>query len=123
MFYLTIDGDRVGDRLERYILDENIEMANVLSKSITEAIDSIVKSLGEESHLLFKGGDSAIIILSELPNLDRLKTHLWSKPLTFSCGVSDSIRGAWMALKIAKVSRPSIVFYFNGDIEKHTLYG
>ena len=122
MIYLAIDGDRIGDHLERYFLTEDLDAARQLSDLIKERLDDIASVIGETGDELFKGGDSVLIKLDTLPEMNQLKSILWDHKIVFSCGISDSIRGSWLALKMAKVTRPSIVSYFKNEIDLNIEY-
>lgn len=115
-FYLAVDGDDVGHRLEYYILLNQIEALSDFSGSFESAMTWLVRKLIVEfgAVIVFSGGDNLVARLgSGKPTaevIDALRSE-FSKiaQITLSIGLGGSLREAYLALKLAKVSGKNCV--------------
>lgn len=106
--FLAFDGDSIGKRLELYLLENREGDIRSFSAVVANAIHEIGATIeANGGELIICAGDS---VLAKLPNnkeLNSLVAHC--EKLFFertgsqiSSGVADSLRGALIALKIAK---------------------
>jgi minimal CRISPR polymerase domain len=101
MLYLAIDGDRIGEFLERLILLEDLEGVRQFSLLVTRAIATIQDYLEESGcEIIFSAGDGILAIVND--ELDINQLPLQHGLITFSVGVSSNLREALLALKTAK---------------------
>ncbi len=110
MVYLLLDGDSIGDSFELLYLDEKIESAVTLSRSISDAISRLAVTLeaqGASIHIA-AGDDVLATIPDELITSGALdssiKEFLISTGHTLSGGVGDSLAQASENLRRAKLS-------------------
>lgn len=103
--YVYIDGDGVGEKLEGYIIDNDLRRAADLSLRINENLLEMLSGLrAAGAEVLFAGGDNVFAQL----DLDReLLHHLlnaflnWTG-ITASAGVGTTPAEAFLALRAAK---------------------
>ena len=101
MLYLAIDGDRIGELLERLLLTEDLGGARRLSETVNFAVSVIGEALKRQGcELVFAAGDGVFAVASQ--DVDVAAVPLHHGVLTFSMGISDSPREALLALKVAK---------------------
>ena len=105
--YVSVDGDNIGDILEKHLINNNLDSAKKLSQSILEWIDNLSKFITDElnGEILIKGGDSLLCTIEEDKlNLfiKKIKEIQKNYPFTCSVGVGKSCRESFLALKIAK---------------------
>ncbi len=116
--YFAIDGDRVGSKIELYLLQNDEQGLASFSARLTAAIDSAARSLEERGcTIIFVGGDS---ILAKAPAsvLDRVEVLPQMPGITFSRGIGNTCRDAYLALKYAKShGRARTVAFCGGDFE------
>ena len=102
--YMAIDGDDVGSRIERFLLEDDADSASRLSCKISRALNAsvrILRSHGLEvvmhagDNLLASGGKEAID-----RSLKELRKVRW--PGTLSVGIGNNTSDAYLALKYAK---------------------
>jgi GTP cyclohydrolase III len=109
--YIAIDGDDVGNKLEFFILMNQLGQLKSFSESFAESFcwleDRLIENLN--ANLIFSGGDNLLADVednNELVNkLDLFKSDfLRQSGCSLSIGLGASAREAYMALKLAKVS-------------------
>lgn len=113
MIYLAIDGDDVGREVERLVLSGALDELERFSAALEARISQLSSALCElGGEVKLKGGDSVLAVFSSHVAHAELFTAL--SPLlapregvTFSVGLGESPRGAWLALKVAKTFKPA----------------
>ncbi len=110
--YCSIDGDRIGARIEVKLLQKNLAEAKELSERVNAAMQEIIdciKAAGGE--IIFWGGDSIFAefderfdesLLDELPQLFFERTGC-----TISIGTGDTPLKAYLKLKRQKIEKGS----------------
>ncbi|MES9538122.1 mCpol domain-containing protein [Actinomadura sp. NPDC000600] len=108
-WFLALDGDDIGRRLEMFMVTEDMaglrEFADTFDKLLTHLLDSIKQN--DAIEVLLQGGDSILLLLpeSELLAVVNLVTSISSNTgYTFSGGYAKTLRGAYIALKLAKAA-------------------
>ena len=125
-FYIAIDGDDVGRRIERLIVNNQTHQLSKFSTQYEYAMDWLEKIL--ESNLktqtIFKGGDSLFAICSEKQpfaiksSLEALRKDFYNlSKMTLSMGIGSSPREAYFALKLAKAQGKNRIILFSESLE------
>lgn len=103
--YVYIDGDGVGDKLEGYIINNDLQRAAELSTRINENLKEMIATLlARDVEIFFAGGDNVFACL----DLDRellhrlLNSFLNWTGITASAGVGTTPAEAFLALRAAK---------------------
>lgn len=106
-WFLALDGDDIGRKLELFMLTNDIESLSTFASAFDSTINSLVQSACgiDGVDLVLFGGDSVML---KVPD-SALKSVLniikgASGQFTFSGGYATSMRGAYLALKLAKTS-------------------
>jgi len=110
LIYVRLDADRVGEKLELFLLEGNISEAGELHRSVQSAMEKLRHRVEEEGlKVLFSGCDDALFscpssryrreFLEELRGcfLERTRCSL-------SCGVGFTVTEALQNLRIAKLA-------------------
>lgn len=110
LVYLLADGDRIGDRLELFLLEGNIDGAVALSGRLHRALARLVSSLKEElnGQILFTGGDDVLAAvpatLASSEGCEALQSvYQEACGCTLSVGVGRTPQSAVDALRRAKL--------------------
>jgi GTP cyclohydrolase III len=100
-WYYCFDGDRIGERIELYLMKGDLKSANTFSSVVRECMDDISSIMKKQGAVcLFRGGDSLIfgsikaIISEELPTK--------FEAISFSVGVGSKLESAILSLFKAK---------------------
>ncbi len=119
-WYVALDGDGVGDHLERCILEEDEGGAHELSLAVNKLIRELTQLLEAwGGRVLISGGDSVLARFDASPDSQLLRVlAATDDPVTISAGIGTSMRHAWMALKYAKSMKPAVVRYHEGTFER-----
>jgi GTP cyclohydrolase III len=107
-FFIAIDANEIGKKIEKYILNEQHEelekFSNEMVKSVADTKNYILNHGGK---VFMAGGDN---VLAEIPAdivtviLDYVRTLNMNAGYNFSVGVGIGSSGAYVALKYAKVN-------------------
>ncbi len=104
MMYIILDGDDIGLKIEKSIMENDA----INLKQINEDIKKIVKILSlylvnEGFEIIFDGADG-IICKGDKINIINLSDFVKKKclPYTFSIGVGDNLKKSFLALRYAK---------------------
>lgn|SRR5919199_5891439 len=104
MMYIILDGDDIGLKIEKSIMENDA----VNLKRINEDIKKIVKLLSlylvqEGFEIIFDGADGIIGKGDEI-NIKNLSEFVKEKclPYTFSIGVGENLKKSFLALRYAK---------------------
>jgi Cu/Ag efflux pump CusA len=121
-FFVAIDGDLVGRKIEKLIISNALEELVQYSHSINDSVENIrlvADSVGGKTYL--QGGDSLLIEVSSyksfIEEFDAIRIKLAA---TFSVGIGKNVVEAYLALKFAKsVGHGSIVLVevLDGELE------
>jgi|SanBayMetagenome_1026888.scaffolds.fasta_scaffold07997_3 minimal CRISPR polymerase domain len=124
-FFVAIDGDLVGRKLEKLIisnrLDELVEYGHSINKSI-DNIRVIADSIGGKTYL--QGGDSLLIEVKSYQSfIEKFILIHVGLAVTFSVGIGKNAVEAYLALKFAKSAGRGLIILvevINGEFEfKH----
>lgn len=116
---IAIDGDNVGDILELYILDEQIQelenFSHALKNRFQWLVNELCDLLGAKIHLL--GGDSILASLEytqeAIKIIEKLRADFHQDKLpTISVGIGNTFREAYLALKYAKLRGKNCLITF-----------
>lgn len=108
-FYVFLDADKVGDRLELFLLKGSIPEAEQLHESVQTALKEIRSRVqGEGFDVLLSGCDDVLFSgpspLYRRDFLEELRAFfVKATRCTLSCGVGLSIADALQNLRIAKL--------------------
>ncbi len=110
--YCSIDGDRIGARIEVKLLQENLAEAKELSDRVNAAMREIVERIkATGGKLIFWGGDSIFAEFDEGfdENLREELSQLFSERTgcTISIGTGNTPLEAYLKLKRQKIEKGS----------------
>ena len=120
MVFLLVDGDDVGGRLERHLLQNNVAAFVATSNAIDFAIRSLVLVAEEIDGVraISIGGDSVLFEAAE-ESVEALSAALASSQnvggFSFSVGVGPSLRECYLGLRMAKTSGKGKIVRFSED--------
>jgi minimal CRISPR polymerase domain len=108
-WYLAVDGDDIGRRLELCMVTNDIEALSAFASSFDSAVNSMVDYLRgvDGVDVILFGGDSIMMkVRDEMLDLALRAVNETGrdKGFTFSGGYASTMREAYLALKIAKAS-------------------
>jgi hypothetical protein len=99
--FLAIDGDRVGETLERLILLEDLAAVRRFSDAVAAAVRTLKDFLvGQGCDIIFAAGDG--LLAASRTVLDLSSITLRHGELTFSIGAASRPAESLLALKVAK---------------------
>lgn len=117
MMYAYIDGDDIGLRIEHSFMDNN----EVTLKNVNDNVKVIVEKIttyliGNNAKIIFSGADG-IICKSETLDVREIIRFIRtnSEDITFSIGIGNCLRDAFLALRYAKSSGKDIVALYNNN--------
>lgn len=104
--YIAIDGDNIGKKLEKYILNENMNKLNEISLYISNRIANIEKLIiNFEGQVFMSGGDNILALIPD-SSINDFIAHINNinklNDIKFSVGYSSQIKSTYFALKYAK---------------------
>ncbi|NUP20852.1 MAG: mCpol domain-containing protein [Streptomyces sp.] len=109
MTFVIIDGDDVGNKVEKHILSNDVANFIELSRTINLTLERLAGRLAELPgvSLVHAGGDSILIEIADA-SVDLMSETLRKEQapgaLTFSAGVGSTLRQSFLALRMAKSS-------------------
>lgn len=121
MKYIYIDGDNIGLSIEQSFLNNEEQNLREINQNVISAISKISDFLVENNcEIIFAGADGVIAKGININNENLLKfTRSVCNDLTFSIGISDSLKGCYIALRYAKSESKNILTeYSNNTIFK-----
>ena len=118
--FISIDGDNIGKKLEKFIFLGDIHGLNKFSCTIStkvQSLSTLITELGGEVHIA--AGDNLLASISEhssdkvLLSVKKINTQEFA----FSVGFSQDIKACYLALKYAKTlgSRHFVQATLNGQ--------
>jgi len=123
VWVVAIDGDNIGNIIERHILLNQVDELDQISNKIKSIFNNFQIILDKEFQtdpayrIVLNGGDSIMFFISDRnlqKALDCVVQYFFKSdlPFTVSVGISMSPRKAYLALKFAKsVGKNKIVLY------------
>ena len=111
----------IGRKIEKYILDEELEELSVFSRQLSVTVNRIEDSvLSMGGRVYMAAGDNVLAKISR-ENVEELviswKSMMPEKLFTFSVGIGNTPAEAYLAIKYAKVCGRFAVFYRDGGFE------
>lgn len=111
-FYVLGDGNHIRERIESYLLSNDLESVSKFSQSLTTAITEI-KELAISSmnaQVILAGGDDILLSVSREKYRKELiqklqQAFLATTGITISFGVGNTIEAAYINLRRAKASK------------------
>jgi hypothetical protein len=104
--YISIDGDNIGKKIEKYILNEDLLGMKEFSYQIAQSIrtfERVIKETGGDVYI--SGGDNILAFVKDnyVNNIIQLVNELNSKKtFSFSVGLAYTIQDVYLALKYCK---------------------
>lgn len=120
--YAYIDGDNIGLLIEKSFMDNNERKLQEVNNNVRKIVKSITFFLKEQKlDIIFSGADG---VICKGENIDGIVLHNYiksiSKKITFSIGIGNNLREAFLALRYAKSNNKNVVFeYYNNSFIQH----
>ncbi len=114
LIFVSIDGNNIGKRLERYILSERFDDLKSFSHRVSTAISNLSQFVvGLGGTVLMSGGDNilAMVPKNEWNSLKRFFDGVQTQEIPFAMGVGRNARASFLALKYAKATEADCVVY------------
>ena len=118
MFYITIDGDDVGQKITAAYLNNDIESLNRINHLVYEKTHLIASYLSEQGFsIMFCAADGVAGFIDTLSinqtSLFNEITNLVGNEITFSIGTGKSMRESYIALLAAKSNGKKQLFNYS----------
>jgi hypothetical protein len=114
--YISIDGDDIGRKITSYYLSNNIidlkEFSSALKIS-TDGISIFLSSVGFD--ILFCAADGVVASIDSEVSFEKLFEEIGKlapEEVTFSAGVGENLREAYIALMSAKSNGKNTLHYY-----------
>ncbi|BCB85856.1 mCpol domain-containing protein [Phytohabitans suffuscus] len=109
IWFLALDGDDIGRRLELHMVMEDADGLRAFASDFARVLDQLLHYIDVNPliDMLLHGGDSLLLTMpeSEIQNVSNfLHTSVEGTGFTFSGGYNNTMRGAYLALKLAKAT-------------------
>ena len=119
MKYGYIDGDDIGLRIEKCFMVNDENQLHAINEEITSLIFKISNFLKNEGCSIIFSGADGIIFKNENPNALKIYRYIKSihTSVTFSIGVGNSLREAFLALRYIKANGKDGVAILEDDFE------
>ncbi len=118
MKYIGIDGDNIGDRLEFFLLESQEESIRSFSQEVELHLKKIWHALQQiNAQMILCSGDSLLckVEVIDAVLLRKAITSERTSGITFSAGIGETLKDAYIALKYAKASgKNKIIYLENG---------
>lgn len=121
-FFVAIDGDLVGRKIEKLIISNKLDELLEYSHSINNSVDNIrliADSLGGKTYV--QGGDSLLIEVKSYQSfIEKFIAIHSGLAATFSVGIGKNVIEAYLALKFAKSAGRGLIVLvevINGEFE------
>jgi GTP cyclohydrolase III len=119
-FFLAVDGDNIGSKLERLILLGELEELRAFSKSFAAGLAALENAFAHTfaADIIFAGGDNFLASCNSSDfDTESLKTFVrdfeMSVGQTVSIGVGETPFEAHIALKLAKCTGKNSIRYYH----------
>jgi GTP cyclohydrolase III len=114
-FFIAIDANEIGKKIEKYILNEQLEELEKFSNQMLNSIYDIKEFIHTHNgKVIMAGGDNILakISIDDVPSiLDYVSNLNTNYDYKFSTGIGVGSAGAYVALKYAKVNNLFAVKY------------
>lgn len=121
LLYIAIDGDGIGRKVGRAVLENNSDKLHAISARIDAAQNLMMKWAKEHGgKKISGGGDESMMTLPEknIGELESLRESIENAfDFTVSCGVGKTLSEAGKALLIAKIKGKNRIEFFNKNTE------
>lgn len=117
MYYSYIDGDDIGLKIEKCLMDNDEISLIKVNNDVKDIISKITVYLEEKGiNIIFSGADG-IICKGELIDHDTVLQYIRkiSNKYTFSIGISINLKGAFLALRYAKAMHKNTSVIYEND--------
>ena len=114
--YIAIDGDDIGSKLEKFILENDETKISFFSVLVNTCLENIKEFFTENNlRIILNGGDS--LLCEGKIDVDEFRSFLKneSNEVCFSVGFGGSIRESYLALKYAKSFGKDCMVIFNNQ--------
>lgn len=104
MLYVILDGDDIGLKIEKSFMENDESSLKQVNEDIKRIVSFISNYFVEEGlEIIFAGADG-IICKGDDINIKELSIFVKKEclPYTFSIGIGDTLKSAFMALRYAK---------------------
>ena len=121
MKYIYIDGDDIGLMIEKCFMGNDEKNLKKINTTINRAITQLTEYLTKEGcDIIFSGADG-IIFKKQNPNTAAILSHIntINTSITFSIGVGNSLREAFLALRFAKANGKNGIATLDSDFIWH----
>jgi len=109
--YIAVDGDDIGNHIEYLMLSNKRDALMEFSLKYKEGMDWFIRKIVESMRatIILAGGDNVLLSsnneMFSVSRLEELRSEFQKRVgHTLSIGIGDSIRRAYLALKLAKTS-------------------
>lgn len=112
--FVSIDGNNIGKRLERYILSERFDDLKSFSDRVSSAVSELSRFVvGLGGTVFMSGGDNllATVPANERHFLKRFFDGVQSRDVSFAMGIGRNARASFLALKYAKAVEADCIVY------------
>lgn len=103
-FFVAVDGDLVGQKLENLIISDELEKLVQYNNFVNESVKKIRSfsdHLGGKTYL--HGGDNLLVELSDYESfVEQIRANKEKMAISFSIGIGRNAVEAYLALKFAK---------------------
>ena len=108
-WYLALDGDDIGRRLELHMLTENESELKKFSATFEEVLSRLMENILQDRDvvILLQGGDSILIGVPRAKIdmvVEKVRAAVYGSGFTFSGGYGSTMRESYLALKLAKAT-------------------
>ncbi len=123
-FYITLDGDDVGNKLASSFIENDSEKLTYIVGELNDAVTKIRNYLENTGMEIIVSAADGITCRTtnniDIDSLAEFMTKVGNPELTFSIGIGRDLRSAFFALKYAKaVGKNKIVTNLNQEYEIH----
>jgi len=119
--FYGIDGDKVGSKVEYYLVENKVEELGNFSKNVINALESIKDIvINNDGKVIFCAGDSILFagIFNDEKCSKMLNIFLVATGCTASMGVGNTSLQTYLALKLAKVKGGGRIAYYHSIEEE-----
>lgn len=117
MKYIYIDGDDIGLRIEKSLMTNDERSLRVINIAVNEAILRLTNYLTNRNCKIIFSGADGIIFKTENLRIEEFQSYIYTieRSITFSIGIGNSLKEAFLALRYAKANGKNGVAILDGD--------
>jgi len=119
MMYAYIDGDDIGLKIENSFMNNDEVSLSLINEKVKEIIEEITLYLiAQNCEIIFSGADG-IICKNNRIEVDKVLEFIRTNTqcITFSIGVGNSLRSAFLALRYAKANGKDVGAILNNEFK------